>query len=202
MDDQYSTQEIDHENFDYDADGTEPDDDESDVENEVEVNQLNDEIAASRRALHIELTSLLELFSQIMNSDTFQPNSKQAEVCIVGNNTIKAINELLGKYNFNIDARDSKLRRHLDRQLEVNQLWEKSIRQLEQEIQAREEKLAVFQGQRKQLRKYLSGRATAGGETAGTLSPVATSNANDGDAIGVANGEILSKNQMKLKLIK
>ena len=193
LDDNYSTQEMDYENFDYDADGTEPDDDESDAENEAEVNHLNDEIAASRRALQVELSSLLELFSQIMNSDTFQPNSKQAEVCIVGNNTIKAINELLGKYNLNIDARDSKLRRNLDRQLEVNQLWEKSIRQLEQEIQAREEKLAVFQGQRKQLRKYLSGRATAGGETAGTLSPVATSNARDGDAVGVASGEILSK---------
>ncbi|KAI5968655.1 hypothetical protein CANMA_002090 [Candida margitis] len=194
LDDQHSAAETDHENFDHDYDGTEPEDEESDFENDVDVNQLNDDIAASRRALQIELSSLLELFSQIMNSDTFQPNSKQAEVCIVGNNTIRAINELLGKYNINVDARDSKLRRNLDRQLEVNQLWEKSIRQLENEIQAREEKLAVFQGQRKQLRKYLSGRATAGSETGGTLSPVATNNVNDGDAIGVANGEILSKN--------
>ncbi|KAI5965465.1 hypothetical protein KGF57_000731 [Candida theae] len=194
IDDQYSAIGGDQEDFDYDADGTEPDDEESDVENEHEVDHLNDEIAASRRALQVELSSLLELFGQVMNSDTFQPNSKQAEVCIVGNNTIHAINELLGKYNYNIEARDTRLRRNLDRQLEVNSLWEKSIRQLESEIQAREEKLAVFQGQRKQLRKYLSGRATTGGDTAGTLSPVATNNANDGNAIGVASGEILSKN--------
>ncbi|KAI5963642.1 uncharacterized protein KGF55_002522 [Candida pseudojiufengensis] len=192
VDEQYSVQDTDHENFDYDADEIEREDYDSDNDsNTIDINQINDSIAATRRSLHIELSSLLELFHQVMSIDVFQPNSKQAEVCVVGNNTIRAISDLITKYNIIVDTRDNKLRKDLDRQVEVNQLWERSIRQLENEIKSREDKLAVLQGQRKQLRKYFSGGA--GTKSGGAISPLPSTNNGDGNATGVAKGEILSE---------
>ncbi|CAK9436162.1 uncharacterized protein LODBEIA_P07200 [Lodderomyces beijingensis] len=183
----------DNENFDYDADEMEVDDYDSENEASIDTNHLNDEIAATKRSLQIEISSLLELFSQVMTSNTFEPNSKQAEVCIVGNNTIKAVSDMLGKYNAGIEARDGKLKRNLDRQLEVNQLWEKSIRQLENEIQTREDKLAVYKGQRKQLKKYFSGGNNAAVRSSGTVSPLPTTKVDQDNITSAHTGRGMSE---------
>lgn len=65
----------------------------------------------------------------------------------------------------------------MDRQLEVNALWERSIRQLENEIAEKDSKLAHLQGQRKQLKKYFTASGAAMAKSAGTVSP-APSNKN------------------------
>ena len=59
----------------------------------------------------------------------------------------------------------------MDRQLEVNALWERSIRQLENEIAEKDSKLAHLQGQRKQLKKYFTTSSAAMAKSAGTVSP-------------------------------
>ena len=187
----HSAHDTDNENFDYDADELEGDDYDSDTEASIDFDQLNDEIATIKRSLQIELASLLELFERVMTSETFEPHTKQAEVCIVGKNTIKAVHELVGKYNLIVDSRDGKLKKDLDRQHEVNKLWEKSIRQLENEVKAREDKLAVFQGQRKQLRKYLSG-GSAIVKSSGTISPAPGARSSAGVA-PIAKGEVLEE---------
>ncbi len=57
--DQYSYQETDNENFDYDIDDYDAGDYDSETEASVDIDQLNDSIATTRRSLQVELTSLL-----------------------------------------------------------------------------------------------------------------------------------------------
>ena len=83
----------------------------------------------------------------------------------------------MAKYDISVDARYGKLKKNLDRQLEVNALWERSIRQLENEIAEKDSKLAHLQGQRKQLKKYFTTSSAAMAKSAGTVSP-APSNKN------------------------
>ncbi|KAL6453228.1 OSH2 Oxysterol-binding protein 2 [Candida maltosa Xu316] len=158
--------ETDNENFDYDIGDYDGEDYDSDTEASVDLNQLNDQIATTRRSLQVELASLLELFENFAKEKT--GDAKEIEVCTVGGNTIKSINDLILKYNTIVDVKDTKLKKNLDRQIEVNALWEKSIRQLEKEIGERETKLAHLQDQRKQLKKYFT---AAGNTGVGTLSP-------------------------------
>ncbi|RCK63629.1 Oxysterol-binding 1 [Candida viswanathii] len=162
-------QEQDHENFDLELEDYDAGDYDSEAESSIDLTQLDDQIATTRRSLQVELASLLELFEKFTAAD---PNSKEAEVCVVGGNTIRAIHELVLKYNTGVDVRYAKLKKNLDRQLEVNALWENSIHQLEKQIAERESKLAQLQDQRKQLKKYFSNVGTTGNKTGGTMSPV------------------------------
>jgi len=117
---------------------------------------LNDSIATTRRSLQVELTSLLELMKSLQDDKLLSnDDAKVNEICVIGGNTIKGIHDLMAKYDISVDARYGKLKKNLDRQLEVNALWERSIRQLENEIAEKDSKLAHLQGQRKQLKKKL-----------------------------------------------
>lgn len=176
--DQYSYQETDNENFDYDIDDYDAGDYDSETEASVDIDQLNDSIATTRRSLQVELTSLLELMKSLQDDKLLSnDDAKVNEICVIGGNTIKGIHDLMAKYDISVDARYGKLKKNLDRQLEVNALWERSIRQLENEIAEKDSKLAHLQGQRKQLKKYFTTSSAAMAKSAGTVSP-APSNKN------------------------
>ncbi|KAG7663106.1 uncharacterized protein J8A68_003378 [[Candida] subhashii] len=134
----------------------EEDDYDSDTESSQDLTPLNDQAAALKRSLDVELACLLDLFEQANKEENLQSDSKQAiEVYHVGKSTIESIVDLIKKYNTIIETRDSKLKRSLERQLEINKLWESSIQQLEQEMKDRETKLLEYQDQKKQLKRLI-----------------------------------------------
>lgn len=174
--DQYSYQETDNENFDYDINDYDADDYDSETEASVDIDQLNDLIATTRRSLQVELTSLLELMKSLENDQlSSNDDAKVAEICTIGGNTIRGINDLMTKYDINLDAKYGKLKKNLDRQLEINALWERSIRQLENEIAEKDSKLAHLKDQRKQLKKLFTTSGTSMTKSAGTISPAPSS---------------------------
>ncbi|CAI5757426.1 unnamed protein product [Candida verbasci] len=141
--DQYTT---DLDNWEYESES----DNDSDETN-VNLDSINDAICTQRRSIEVELTSLIELFKS---------TNLSSEYCETGLVTLNSISELFSSYNSHINTRDTILKKNLDRQFEINKLWEKSIRQLENEIKEREAKLQLFQGQKKQLKKYLKSNGT------------------------------------------
>ncbi|RLV93393.1 Oxysterol-binding protein 2 [Spathaspora sp. JA1] len=151
--DDLSYQESDNE-FDYDVYDLEDDDYDSETDSNEDLTSLNDTIANIRRSVEVEMISLLELFNQISTKESI--NDQIDQISNVGGNSLKSIYDLFNKYNSNIELREFKLKHSLERQLEVNRLWERSIRQLEKEMKDREEKLSAFQDQKKQLKKLIS----------------------------------------------
>ena len=157
----YESVTYDPENFDYDIDYE--DDSEDEDSNQVTAT-LNEQVATVKRSLDIELSSLLDLFTQFnLNQSATESMSldSKKEMSAVGLNTVSVIQDLFEKYYTLVQNRDQKLGRSLERQLEVNKLWENSIRQLENEIRKRESKLAEYEGKQKQLKKYLSQKSGA-----------------------------------------
>lgn len=140
----------DGENFDRDGedDAYESDND----ENYNQTTNLTEQVATVKRSLDIEIASLQELFKHY-NSD--EDTSRKQEICTAGLNTTQVIQDLLMKYDALVVTRDVKLGRVLERQVEVNKLWENSISQLEDEIRKREVKLSEYEGKKQQLKKYL-----------------------------------------------
>lgn len=143
--------------YEYGTNDSEGDDEDydSDSESDKDLTPYNDQAATLKRSLDVELSCLIDLFEQVNKDESFVADSKQAEIYQVGKSTIQSIEELIRKYNSVIEVRDGKLKRSLERQLEINKLWESSIRQLEQEMKEREAKLAEFQDQKKQLKKLI-----------------------------------------------
>lgn len=171
--DQSSFIETDNENFDYDLDDLEDDEDDYDSEYESAARNhktLGDEISTIKGSLDVEIKSVLDLFQTVLNS----PDSLDSEILKVANGTLITIQDLFGKYNALITSKDIKASKKLDRQLEVNKLWENSIRQLEDEIANREQKLVEFEGKKKQLKKILSSKASGAGTPSTEVAPAAT----------------------------
>lgn len=133
--------------------------------NEFDNSQLNDQISSTRRLLDIEMSSLLDVFRNSLNA----ADTDGLDISSVGTNTLTLIQELFVKYDSLINSRDKGVSRKLERQFEINRLWENSIRQLESEIAQREEKLLEFEDKKKQLRKYFS--SGAGVRTPGSSTP-------------------------------
>lgn len=166
----------DMENFDYDLDDVDGDDSDNDsmfqkissgttAEDHVS-GPMVDQVSTIKRSLDIEISSLLDMFNNAVNIS----DGANSEVSVVGLNTLRVIQELFTKYNTLIHSRDQIIAHKLERQLEINKLWESSIRQLENEITKREDKLLQFEGKKKQLKKYLSG----GSKSSGNSTPIVT----------------------------
>lgn len=124
---------------------------------------IEDQIATTKRALDVELNSLLDLFTLVCKSE----EQRTSDVFEVSIKTLKSIQQLNQKYNTLIQTKEQKFTRKFERQSEVNKLWEHSIRQLEREIAKREETLAKYEGKKKLMKKYL----TTSGAISGTSSP-------------------------------
>lgn len=158
------------ENYDYDLDGLD-DDYDSDSESmylkgteQASSNQstnLTNELSKVRKSLDIEISSLMDLFDKASKSKEAQDPLLYSVVL----NTLRVIQELFNKYNNLILSRESILSTKLDRQLEVNKLWESSIRQLENEIAQRESKLSRYEGKTKQLKKMFASGVISGAST-------------------------------------
>ncbi|CUM67545.1 uncharacterized protein PRCAT00005245001 [Priceomyces carsonii] len=168
------------ENFDHDMDDIEDggtsDEDGDSTNNRV---LLADQVSTAKNSLQVEINSLLDLFSQVAKAKAAGDSSNTSvehETFTTTQQTLKGIQDLFEKYTDLVQTQDERNSRKLERQLEVNTLWENSIRQLENEIRNREEKLAVFEGKQKQLKRYL---ATA---SPGNLTPSATGSKETGDS--------------------
>lgn len=127
--------------------------------------RFNNEAAAIKRQLDVELLLVLDLFTLV--KPTADPADSlsvvvvaDAEFCQVAVSALRSIQDLVTQYQQLVQHRDEALVGRLARQLEVNKLWELSIRQLEDEIKRREDKLVEYEGKKKQLRKYLVGRSS------------------------------------------
>lgn len=145
----------DAENFDRDGE-----DDTYESENEesshlLSSTHISEQVATIKRSLDIEISSLHDLFKQY-GLDNSSTDERKLEICDVGLSTIGVIQDLLMKYDNIVVARDGNLIKALDRQLEVNKLWENSISQLEDEIRKREIKLSEYEGKKQQLKRYLA----------------------------------------------
>lgn len=106
-----------------------------------------------KRSIDMEIAGFVDLITKLSHVKKEDP--EDAEFCEVGLNTMNTISDLLSKYNKLVSTREKRTLVKLERQLEINKLWEQSIRQLESEFQSREEKLAAYEGQRKQLKKII-----------------------------------------------
>lgn len=185
--DQLSFMDTDAENFDRDEFD---DDDDSDVStfnrgSEEQVGASTNELSTIKRALAIEVSGLIDLFGLYNPTQATESNVKE-EIYGVGLKSIKTIQDLIEKYYSKLLAKEAKLVKQLERQLQVNKLWEKLIQQLELEIAEREKKLSEFEGKKKRLRKYFSGRS-------GHASPRVAAGAAAGvGAAGIAAGTAAS----------
>lgn len=157
--------------FDYDLDDYDTDNDSTyQKENSSEDLQntgIEDQIATTKRALDVEVTSLLDLFTLASKSE----DQKSSDVFEVGIKTLKSIQTLNLKHNTLIQSKEQRFIRRFERQTEVNKLWEQSIKQLESEITKREETLAKYEGKKKLMKKYLT---NSGAMSGGATSPGGT----------------------------
>lgn len=137
--------------FDYDLDESNSDEDsESVLENNDELSKAStDNILATKKSLQIEILSLLELYKALSLSIEDEPYT-------IGLRTLNNIHNLVEQLSTLVEGREKKLLKKIDRQDEVNRLWESLIRQLELEIQKREQTLSQFEGKKYQIRKLLA----------------------------------------------
>lgn len=151
MDEDYT--DFDYENFDLDnVSGDYSSDSESIMRSHESADDvLPDQISTVRKTVDIELSGLIDLFKQVSSI-----KESNVEVYQTGLNTLKSIHELFKKYDSLVQVNDKRVLKKLERQLEVNRLWESSIRQLENEIAKREQKLEEFEGKNKQIKKFIT----------------------------------------------
>lgn len=160
LSERYSVDEpqFDGEDFDLDLDESDSDHD-ADTNGHSPIDSLAhfsvDQIQATKRSIKVEVASLISLFEDLYSSST---SNDSAETFKVGLKTLLNIRELIEQLDTYNSNRDQKLVKKIERQQEVNKLWESSIRQLEQEILKREESLSLFEGKKSQLRKLLESK--------------------------------------------
>lgn len=136
------------EDFDLETEGN---DEEDDAQNGPDTFALDVQLVT--RALEVQLASLQECFRHIA----------EPELQLAGLRTVSAISELIGTYHGLVAQRDVRVLKQLERQLEVNRLWENLIHQLEAEIQQREQKIDEYDGRQKQLKKLFTTQLGTGG---------------------------------------
>lgn len=151
----------DMEDFDYDMD------DSADSDSAVNSSQIDpssedlsknakDQIHATKRSILVEVSSLLDLFEVL--SKKLTNNNEEEEIYRVGLKTLNNIQDLIEQYDNYTQNKDAKLLKRIERQDEVNKLWESSIRQLENEIHEHEQALARYDEKKYKLRKLLESK--------------------------------------------
>lgn len=151
------------EDFDFDLEGGHFESGDSESDSEFNSNNgdpsredlpklSRDQISAAKRSILVEVSSLLDLFKLLASKAS---NTEDAEPYIVGLKTLGNIQTLVEQFECATQARELKLLKRIERQDEVNKLWESSIHQLEKEIQKREETLTQYEGRKYKIRKLL-----------------------------------------------
>lgn len=127
-----------------------------------EARMTRDGMIAVKRSLLIEVSSLIDLFRAIGDRIDREPYD-------IGLKTLSNVHALIEQYDQLVQIRERKLLKRIERQEEVNKLWENSIRQLENEIQKREETLAQFEGKKYRIRKLLESRGISSPQVSNEL---------------------------------
>ena len=145
--------------FDYDEEGSSEGDNDSviDLAEEGKDTHFTDRILSMRRSLDFEIISLMDLLKK-------NPGN-EPEIITTGISSLKVIQDLFKKYDAYMQENGNILSRKLERQIDINRLWESSIRDLENEITERENKLNEYENRKKQLKKFLASEPKVGGET-------------------------------------
>ncbi|EEQ36694.1 hypothetical protein CLUG_00817 [Clavispora lusitaniae ATCC 42720] len=175
------------EDFDYDLEdsGSDYDGDSSADEPADQLAKYSmDQIQSTKRAIKVELASLISLFKDLGANATSDGND---ETFNVGMKTLSNVQDLIDQLDTYNSIRDQKLLKKIDRQQEVNKLWESSIRQLENEIQKREEALALYDGKKYKLKKLLESKG---------MSPAHVSNE---QATGLMNSQSITNEESLAK---
>ncbi|WPK24964.1 hypothetical protein PUMCH_002263 [Australozyma saopauloensis] len=143
------------EDFDFDLDESIMSD--SDSVGETKDDDITQEnIQAICRSVLFEIESLRDLF-KVLGSSKLDENEVQ-ETERIGSETFNNVKAMIEKYLRLAQARDARLLKQIERQKEVNKLWENSIRQLEDEMQKQQHTLAQYDDNKVKLRKLLESR--------------------------------------------
>lgn len=147
--------------FDYDMDDSAESDTEfaasgSEQPGDVPSKDSKEQIFSTKRSILVEVASLLELFKVL--AEKASRDNDGDETYQVGMKTLMNIQDLIEQYDSFSQARDTKLTKKIERQEEVDKLWESSIRQLENEIHRHEQALAQYEGKKYKLKKLLESK--------------------------------------------
>lgn len=154
------------EDFDYDLDESVESDSEAYSNNEDLSKVSKDQIYATKRSLNVEITSLIDLFKLLADKAS---DTEDQETYAIGLKTLANLQDLIEQFDTYTLIRDEKLVKKIERQDEVNKLWESSIRQLESEMQKHEEALALYEGKKYKLRKLLESKGISSPQVSNEL---------------------------------
>lgn len=143
------------EDFDFDLDESIISDNESMTESTTD-DVSQESIQTITRSIVIEIDSLRDLFKVMGSSKLTDTEREETEK--IGAETFNNVKSMIDKYLVLAQARDARLLKQIERQKEVNKLWENSIRQLEDEMQKQQHTLAHYDDNKNKLRKLLESR--------------------------------------------
>lgn len=143
------------EDFDFDLDESIVSDNES-LTDFTSDDITQESIQTITRSIIIEIDSLRDLF-KVMGSSKLEDHERE-ETQKIGTETFNNVKSMIDKYLILAQARDAHLLKQIERQKEVNKLWENSIRQLEDEMQKQQHTLAHYDDNKTKLRKLLESR--------------------------------------------
>lgn len=159
------------EDFDYDLDESLESDSEAfslngSTSNEDFAKVSKDQIYATKRSLNVETASIIDLFKLLAEKAS---DTEDQETYAIGLKTLANIQDLIEQFDTYTLIREEKLVKKIERQDEVNKLWESSIRQLESEMQKHEEALSLYEGKKYKLRKLLESKGISSPQVSNEL---------------------------------
>lgn len=150
----------------------------------------NEHLASTKRSILVEVVSLTELFKAL--GSKVEDGTMGEETYTVALNTLNNIKNLLEQFDGAAQQREANLIKKIERQQEVNKLWESSIRQLENEIQKHEQTLAQYEGKKYKLRKLLESKGISSPQVNAELASGVIQNAS---SLGKPKGSTESKSE-------
>ncbi|OWB63544.1 hypothetical protein B5S29_g4531 [[Candida] boidinii] len=140
-------------------------------DNEIPINELafkHSDLIIIDNQLNMEIKS----FNEFLNSSKSDKSLASKDVADVSLGILNNISTLLKKHEEVLKRKENKLSRYLERQTEVNSLWERSLKQLESEITKREEKIVELEDKLRVLRKSLKSQIQNPEDAKGALAPL------------------------------
>ncbi|AMD19093.1 HBR192Wp [Eremothecium sinecaudum] len=104
------------------------------------------ELSILQRSIIIEITALNELLDDCGSVTSILPTAKRS---------LHTISKNFAQLNKLADKRDQRLVKMLSKQRDINNLWIKSVKELEMELIEKSEKLAAMDNDKKSLKKML-----------------------------------------------
>lgn len=133
---------------------------------DIDAGPFIQEISVLKRGFSLELSSLRELLFSV--KETVAAPSEPLNISL---GAIETLTENFEKLNLLVSKRDEKLIRDLQKQKDINELWINSIRDLENELLAKNNELQSFEVERRTLKKVLTKKFGAVGSPISDLLP-------------------------------